>query len=124
MARILVVEDRSTLRSLYQIVLSRLEHEVTLAPTGEAGVEAAARLRPDLVIMDLMLPGISGAEAAQELRDAGILPTAPLIITTATSTGEAKAVAAALGACAVLLKPFEIDALLEAVQEALSSSTR
>ena len=123
MARILVVEDRSTLRSLYQIVLSRLEHEVTLAPTGEAGVEAAARLRPDLVIMDLMLPGISGAEAAQELRDAGILPTAPLIVTTATSYVEAQAVSRPLGACAVLVKPFDISSPLAAVQEALSAST-
>tara|TARA_B100000315_G_scaffold19748_2_gene17388 strand:+ start:6283 stop:6459 length:177 start_codon:yes stop_codon:yes gene_type:complete len=42
-----------------------------MAPTGEAGVEAASRLRPDLVIMDLMLPGISGAEAARELLNTG-----------------------------------------------------
>ncbi len=95
MARILVVEDRSTLRSLYQIVLSRLEHEVTSAPTGEA----------------------------RELRDAGILPTAPLIVATATSYVEAQAVSRPLGACAVLVKPFDISSPLAAVQEALSAST-
>ena len=65
MAKILVIEDLAPLRALYQIVLSRLNHEVTLAPTGEEGVEAASRLRPDLVILDLVLPGISGTETAR-----------------------------------------------------------
>ena len=122
MAKILVIEDRSSLRALYQIVLGRLEHEVSLAPTGEAGVEAALRLQPDLVIMDLLLPGISGPEAARQLEEAGILPAAPLIITTAMDYDKARTVAASLGACAVLAKPFDIDALLATVQDALSAS--
>ena len=123
MAKILIIGDRSSLRALYQIVFARLKHEVALAPTGEAGVEAALRLQPGLVILDLLLPGISGAEAARQLRDAGILPTAPLIVTTATSYVEAQAVSRPLGACAVLVKPFDISSPLAAVQEALSAST-
>ena len=112
------------MRALYQIVFARLKHEVALAPTGEAGVEAALRLQPGLVILDLLLPGISGAEAARQLRDAGILPAVPLIITTAMNYDEAQAVAASLGACAVLAKPFDMDDLLATVEEALSASTQ
>ena len=123
MAKILVIEDRASLRALYQIVLGWLDHEVTLASTGEAGLEAASRLRPDLVILDLMLPGIFGPETAEELRHAGILP-APLIITTALGYDEAQAAAKSSGACAVLAKPFDIDAMLAKVHEALSATIR
>ena len=60
MAKILVIEDHCPLGRLYQTVLGRGGHEVILAKTGEAGVAAAALEPPDLVIMDLVLPGMSG----------------------------------------------------------------
>ncbi len=122
MARILVIEDRLPLLRLFQTVLRRLNHDVVVAPTGEAGVEAASRVRPDLVIMDLLLPGISGVEVAQELREAGILSAAPLIITTALGDSRARAMAASLGASSLLVKPFDMNTMLASVHEALSAS--
>jgi DNA-binding response OmpR family regulator len=74
--------------------------------------------------LDLVLPGISGTETARELRSAGILPAAPLIITTALGHDEAQAAAKSSGACAVLVKPFDFDLMLTTVDEALSASTR
>ena len=113
MARILIIEDHYALCQLYQSVLGQFGHEVILAQTGEAGVAAAGRVRPDLVILDLMLPGMSGADVAHKLREEGILPRTPLIITTAL--GDAQAIANSVGAASVLAKPFDINTMLTLV---------
>lgn len=122
MANILIIEDNESLCRLYNSILGRLGHEVTLAQTGEAGIAAAALVRPDLVIMDLLLPEMSGAEVAQKLQEAGTFPVTPLIITTALSNSHAHAVTASLGAAALLVKPFEINKLLTLVHDTLSAS--
>ena len=122
MANILIIEDNESLCRLYHSILSRLGHEVTLAQTGEAGVTAAVQNRPDLVIMDLILPEMSGAEVAQKLQEAGTFPATPLIITTALGDSHARAVTASLSASALLVKPFEIDTLVTMVHDTLSAS--
>ena len=124
MANILVIEDNNSLCRLYQSVLGRLGHDVTLAQTGEAGVAAAARHRPDLIIMDLVLPEMSGAEVAEKLQTTGTVPAPPLIITTALGNSQALALTASLGAAGLLIKPFDINTLLTLVNETLSSPER
>ena len=119
MAKILVIEDHCPLRRLYRSVLGRDGHEVILAKDGEAGIAAAAREQPDLVIMDLVLPGMSGQQAVSKLLETGTFPDTPLIITTALSDGHARTVAASPGAASVLLKPFDIYQMRTSVQEAL-----
>ena len=119
MAKILVIEDHFTLGKLYQTVLGRNGHDVILAQDGETGVAAAALARPDLVIIDLVLPGMSGQQAAIKLLEAGTFPDTPLIITTALNEGDARTVADSLGAASVLVKPFDIDQMLASVQGAL-----
>ena len=122
MAKILIIEDQSALRRLYQTVLGRGGHEVVLAQSGEAGIVAAALEKPDLVIMDLMLPGISGQQATSKLRETGTFPGTPLIITTALNDDHARSVADSLGAASVLLKPFDIYRMLSTVDKALLDS--
>ena len=124
MANILVIEDNNSLCRLYQSVLGRLGHDVTLAQTGEAGVAAAARHPPDLIIMDLVLPEMSGAEVAEMLQTTGTTPAAPLIITTALGNSQARALTASLGAAGLLIKPFDINTLLTLVNDTLSSPER
>ena len=121
MAKILIIEDHCALRRLYKTVLGRGGHQVILAQNGEAGVAAAALEQPDLVIMDLVLPGMSGQQAASKLLEAGTFPGTPLIITTALSDAHARTVAASLGAASVLLKPFDIYEMLTSVQKALTT---
>ena len=123
MANILVIEDNNSLCRPYQSILGRLGHEVTLAQTGEAGVAAAAQQRPDLVIMDLILPEMSGAEVALKLQG-GAIPAAPLIITTALGSSQARALTASLGAAGLLVKPFDINTLLTLVNDTLSAPNR
>ena len=121
MAKVLIIEDQAVLCRLYETVLRRFEHDVTAVQSGEAGVAAALRLSPDLVIMDMVLPGISGAETAEKLREAGILPSTPLILTTALGD-DAQFAARSIGATALLLKPFDIGTMLASVHAALLPS--
>ncbi len=124
MAKILIIEDREPVCQLYNAFLKRsnANHDVILTYTGEDGIRAALETRPDLVILDLILPGISGAEVAQKLEESGILAATPLIIATGVDSDEAEAVGQSFNTTAVLLKPFAIDSMLDAVRRALTDS--
>ena len=78
----------------------------------------AKRDRPDLVILDLLLPGMSGLEVIEELRAEGILPAVPLIIASGLGD-EASHIAERVGAKALLEKPFPINNLVNTVQHVL-----
>jgi CheY-like chemotaxis protein len=118
MARILVIEDQKLLCQLYGSALASTRHQVVLTYTGEEAVEEAARQKPDLVIMDLKLPGISGQEVARQLAMKGVFPGTPLII--ATAFGEdARPVADSLRAQALIAKPFHLKVMLAEVEKAL-----
>ena len=119
MSRILVIEDQKLLAQLYRSALAIGKHTVVLAQNGEDGVAEALREKPDLVILDLSLPGISGAEVAGALGKLGFLPETPLIIATALGE-EARPIADSFKAAALLPKPFHLDTLLAAVESALS----
>ncbi|HZA25762.1 MAG TPA: response regulator, partial [Dehalococcoidia bacterium] len=123
MANILIIEDQKPLRNLYRSVLRQFNHETVFVTTGEAGVEIALRERPDLIILDLLLPGISGTEVAQRLRKLGILPDVPLIITTALNEIDAHSIANSLNATAVLNKPFSVNSILNTVSSALNATS-
>ena len=123
MSRILVIEDQKLLSQLYRSALATANHTVVLTSTGEDGVAEALRERPDLVILDMNLPGISGVEAASALEKLGIIPQTPLII--ATAQGEdARSIANTYSAVALLPKPFHLNTLLAEVDAALSVSER
>ncbi len=83
--KLLIIEDEKPLCQVYSAALCQADPclEVVLAHSSEEGFEAALRERPQLVILDLALPQISGIEVAQKLREAGILPEVPLIIVSA-----------------------------------------
>ena len=119
MAKILIIEDQDSLGLLYKRVLGSMGHDVTVVQTGCAGVAAAENDKPDLVFLDLMLPGMKGTEVAQQLTQAGTLPDSPLVITTAMAESEVKALAPYLGAAAVLFKPFDIRTVLDLVESLL-----
>ena len=124
MARILIIEDQEPLGVLYKSVLRKYNHETTFTTTGEAGIEAALRERPDRVILDLLLTGIPGVEVARRLQESGILPGVPLIITTALDKLDAQSIADSLNATAVLNKPFNIDSILSTVNGALATASQ
>lgn len=119
MTNILIIEDEEPLRQLYRVILGQFNYGVVLAKTGPEGVEAAVRESPDMIILDLLLPNMSGLEVAKKLQSLGILPSTPLIITTGLGQGDAQAIAQSLNADSVLIKPFNIDELVAAIRNAL-----
>ena len=119
MANLLIIEDHTPLCRLYQSIFGRLGHEVTIANNGEAAVVVAERVQPDLIIMDLMLPGMKGAIVAEKLAQSGAIRDVPLIVTTGLPEADARAVAESVGAAAVLAKPFDIKTILDLVKSLL-----
>jgi two-component system KDP operon response regulator KdpE len=118
--RVLVVDDEPQLRKALATNLRVRGYEVDLAGTGEEALDLAARHHPDLVLLDLGLPGISGIEVVQGLRG---WTAVPIIVLSATGTEEAKVQALDEGADDYLTKPFGMHELLARVRAALRRST-
>lgn len=122
MAKILIIEDQEALCSLYRTVLRKFDHDPVFATTGEAGIAAAQADRPDLIVLDLLLPEMPGTEVAQKLRDMGILPDVPLVVTTALDEMDAQIIAESLDAAAVLNKPFSVTSIIDCLTKVLNDS--
>ncbi len=119
MARILVIDDDTPLRHSFERILHEEGHTVLSASTGEAGLAIFQESTPDLVIVDVRLPGMSGLEAFLALRK--LDPKIPVIIMTAYGTTETAIEATKLGAFDYVLKPFEIPEMLALIDQALEA---
>ena len=120
--RILVVDDERDLVELIAYNLQRNGYEVLTAPDGQAALDAARRQRPDLIILDLMLPGIDGTEVARQLRADPITAHVPVIMLTAKSEEIDVVVGLALGADDYITKPFSMKILLARLSTVLRRS--
>src|SRR6266536_6167448 len=117
---ILVVEDQDDDRQILRDLLTSADFEVIEAMDGEAGLAAAAANRPDLILMDIQLPGIDGYEATRRLKANTLLHAIPIIaVTSYALTGEAETARAA-GCDAYIPKPYSPRQLLAKVREFLS----
>ncbi|HEX5872892.1 MAG TPA: response regulator transcription factor [Longimicrobium sp.] len=113
MSRILVVEDNANLAFGLMTSLELEGHQVVLAADGAAGLQAAIEQRPDLLILDLMLPGMDGYRVLKALREAG--ETLPVLILTARGEEADKVLGFRLGADDYVTKPFGLLELLARV---------
>jgi DNA-binding response OmpR family regulator len=102
--RILVIEDDPKTSASIAMYLRHDGYRVDLCPTGTEGLEMARRDHPDLVVLDLMLPGLSGTEICRTLRESA--SHVPIIMLTARSTEEDKLRGLGLGADDYVTKPF------------------
>ena len=119
MARILIVEDELPLAEGLAYSLRREGFDVSIATDGDQGLEQARQLRPDLVLLDLMLPGRSGFDVGQALRQESDVP---LIILTARTAESDKVMGFALGADDYVSKPFSTPELVARVRAVLRRS--
>ena len=108
-ARILVVDDEPTLRRTLRANLLARGYQVALAETGEDALAQATAHTPDLVILDLMLPGLSGLEVCRLLRARSAMP---ILVLSARGEEQTKVRALDMGADDYLTKPFGMDELL------------
>jgi len=112
MARILVIEDEPDLREVLQYNLTQAGHRPAVAATGEAGLKLAVETRPDLVLLDLMLPDISGTVVAKSLRRDPKTQAVPIIMVTAKVEEVDRIVGFELGADDYVVKPFSVRELV------------
>jgi len=118
---ILVIEDEAPLRELLQYNLEKEGYSVLPADTGEKGVELARAEKPDLVILDLMLPKIDGLEVCRLLKGARETRSIPILMLTAKSSELDQVVGLEVGASDYLAKPFSVKILLARLKNVLRS---
>ena len=106
MATILIADDEPDVRSLLQLTLRNRGHEVVLAESGEAALAAATRSTPDLVILDVNMPGMEGTQVARELRERPATARIPILFLTGLGGESDKLAGFAAGADDYVTKPF------------------
>lgn len=117
--RILIVEDDPKAAELVRLYLEREGHQVMVAHDGRLGLDLARTRQPDLIVLDLMLPGISGVEICRTLRAETPPPGIPIIMLTARSTEDDKLLGLDLGADDYVTKPFSPRELAARVRSIL-----
>jgi two-component system response regulator HydG len=117
MSTVLVVDDKEMLRDSVAVTLQRPGFTVLSAPNGEAALDIIGRRRPDAVVTDLKMPGLSGIELVERIGE--IDEDLPVILMTAYGTVETAVQALKLGAFDYITKPFEGDELVVAVKRAI-----
>jgi two-component system cell cycle response regulator DivK len=115
--RILVIEDQQDNRQILRDLLTSADFEVIEAEDGEAGLAAAAAHRPDLILMDIQLPGIDGYEATRRLKADTLLHAIPIIAVTSYALAGEADTARAAGCDAYIPKPYSPRQLLAKVRE-------
>lgn len=117
---VLVVEDQVDIRKLVRMTLAIGDFEVYEADSGEGGVRMSNRLRPDVVLMDVMMPGeIDGYQACRQIKDTPQLKGTAVVMLTARGQQSDLADGVAAGADAYLVKPFSPLQLIDTVNELL-----
>lgn len=120
MDKILVVDDQKGVCFSFKKILGKLGYTVITASSGEEAIELVTESEPDLIIMDVMMPGIDGLETLKRLKE--INSKLVVIMMTAYSTTEKAIRAMELGAYDYLTKPFDNRVLIEIIENALEVS--
>jgi CheY-like chemotaxis protein len=120
MARVLVIDDDAGLLQMVKLMLEREGHTAILAEGGEAGLEAAQTQSPDVAIVDLMMPGISGYDVTRQLRANPNTARVPVLILTARSQPMDRQMALNAGATSFMSKPVSSRELTSRIAEILS----
>lgn len=119
--KILIVEDNADCRELLTLLIKKqFGYEVVEAATGFAALDQACATHPDLILMDLGLPGITGDEATTRLKANPSTREIPVIINTAFPDGSLTNRALAAGAAEIMYKPFDLVVLRDVLRKYLT----
>lgn len=119
MKRILVVEDNETNMYLIGFILKKNGYEVIEARNGEEGVELAIKEKPDLILMDVQLPGIDGLEATKRIRKSEADEEIPIIALTSYAMAGDRENALAAGCTGYIEKPINPETFMDEIKEYL-----
>lgn len=119
MARVLIIDDSPTETYKLTSMLEKIGHVVLTADNGEAGIALAQKERPDLVLMDIVMPGLNGFQATRQLSKLPETAHIPVIIVTTKDQQTDRVWGMRQGAKAYLTKPIQPDVLISAMAEAM-----
>ncbi|NUO64144.1 MAG: response regulator [Gemmatimonadaceae bacterium] len=121
--KILIVDDSLTSVMWQQLVLKQEPYEIVVANDGQAGVEAAVASRPDLILMDMVMPRMNGLEALRAIRATRGLASVPVIMVTTRSEMKNIEAAFASGCTEYITKPIDRTELLGKVRAHLGAAS-
>lgn len=122
--RVLLIEDEPNIIEAIRFLLTRDGWTVETHSTGSDAVAVVQRARPDLVILDMMLPGKSGMDILRELRDLEDLANLPVLMLTARGQSRDRAMAERAGVSRFMTKPFSNVEVLTAVRDLVAQASR
>ncbi len=122
-AKILVIDDEPDLVSTIQCRLEWCKFQVVTAGNGEDGLEKAASEKPDLILLDIDMPGMNGHDVLDRLRNCPDLRDIPVIMCTALCEAEDIAKASSYGIVDYIAKPFDFSELVEKISNFLGSKS-
>jgi CheY-like chemotaxis protein len=120
MKKVLVADDRETGRELVRTVLENTGYQVYEASDGQEAVEQACQIRPDLIILDIHMPGLDGFQVIEKLRGVEGFSSIPIIALTASAMMGDRERAMAAGFTGYITKPIRLDALRAEVERLLA----
>jgi DNA-binding response OmpR family regulator len=119
MAKILIAEDERDIRDLIEFTLRYAGHDVVTASNGAEAVELAPQARPDLILMDVRMPRMTGYEACRALKDIDEVKDVPVVFLSAKGQESEMNIGLDAGAYDYILKPFAPDRLTMRIEEIL-----
>ena len=117
--KILVVEDEESLLKLESILLTTRGYKVTGASDGLKALTEIEKEKPDLVLLDIMMPGIDGFEVCRRIKENPATKSIPVVMLTAKKSSADQVKGAEVGADAYLTKPFKAGRIIEVIEELL-----
>lgn len=121
MAKVLIIDDSQTETKRFTQFLEKNGHDVITADSGEMGVDVATEQLPDVILMDVVMPGINGFQATRRISREESTKHIPIIICTTKNQETDKVWGRRQGACAYLTKPVAEDLLMQTISTALSA---
>lgn len=124
MAKIVIAEDEKDIRNLVLFTLQLAGHEVTTAKNGEEAIQKIREVHPDLILLDVRMPKMTGYEACEEIKKDESIKNIPLIFLSAKGQDQEIETGLKLGATKYILKPFSPDKLTNEVKKILEQTTQ
>ncbi len=121
---ILVVDDSIDICMMVKLALSKKQYRVELAHSGEEAIQKIVELRPSLVLLDVVMPNLSGLEVLSKIRASDDFKNLPIILMSARTQDSDIRRARALGASEYVTKPFNLNQLLKLIDGYLSGTTQ
>jgi DNA-binding response OmpR family regulator len=118
--KILIVEDEESLLSLVTILLTSKGYKVEGVMDGHSALESVTNMKPDLILLDIMIPGIDGLEVCREIKSNEATRHIPVILLTADKRKDSFVMGEQAGADWYVTKPFKSSMVIETIQRLLS----